>query len=82
MQTHQVKVSREGRVLIPAEVRVALGLGEGSSLNLTVQDGEIRLFDRARALERSRAIARKFKKPGESVVQELVRERRDEARRE
>jgi len=82
MQTHQVKVSREGRVLIPAEVRAALGISEGSSLNLAVQDGEIRLFDRARALERARAITRRYKKPGESVVEELVRERRDEAGRE
>ncbi len=82
MQTHQVKVSREGRVLIPAEVRAALGIGEGSSLNLAVQDGEIRLFDRARALERAREIARRYKKPGESAVDELLRERRDEAGRE
>ena len=82
MQTHQVKLSREGRVLIPAEVRAALGLSEGSSLSLAVEDGEIRLFDRARALERAREIARRYKKPGESVVEELVRERRDAAGRE
>jgi len=82
VQTHQVKVSREGRVLIPAEVRAALGLGEGSSLSLAVEDGEIRLFDRARALERARTIARRYKKPGESVVEELVHERRDAAGRE
>jgi len=75
-------VSREGRVLIPAEVRAALGIGEGSSLNLAVEDGEIGLFDRARALERARAIARRHKKPGESVVEALLRERRHEASRE
>ncbi len=82
MQIHTVKLSREGRVLIPAEVRAGLGLGEGTQLSLVVQNGEIRLFDRAQALRRARDIARKYKKPGESVVDELLRERRVEAGRE
>ena len=82
MQYHLVKLSREGRVLIPAEVRAELGLGEGTNLNLAVVDGEIRLFDRAHALKRAREIARKYKKPGHSVVEELLRERRAEAGRE
>lgn len=82
MQYHQVKLSREGRVLIPAEVRAELGIGEGTSLSLAVENGEIRLFDRAHALKRAREIARKYKTPGKSVVDELLRERRNEAGRE
>lgn len=77
-----VKISREGRVLIPVEVRTALGLAEGTSLSLAVEDGEIRLFDRARALRRARDIVRKVKRPGERVVDELLRERRAESGRE
>lgn len=79
---HTVKMSREGRVLIPAEIRAALGLSEGTRLSLAVEDGEIRLFDRARALQRARDIVRKLKQPGASVVVELRRERRAEAGRE
>ena len=82
MQYHVVKLSREGRVLIPAGVRAELGLGEGTSLNLAVENGEIRLFDQAHALKRARAIARKYKRPGQSVVAELLRERRAEAKQE
>ena len=82
MQIHTVRLSREGRVLIPAEVRSAMGLSEGSHLSLSVQDGEIRLFDRAQALRRARDIARKYKKSGNSVVDELLQERRAEAGRE
>ncbi len=82
MQFHTVKLSREGRVLIPAEVRATLGLSIGAHLSLAVQDGEIRIFDRAQALRRARDIALKYKKPGESVVDELLRERRAEAGRE
>lgn len=82
MEIHTVKLSREGRVLIPAEVRAAMGLSAGVHLSLAIQDGEIRLFDRAHALQRARDIARKYKKPGESVVDELLNERRAEAGRE
>ena len=81
-QMHTVRISREGHVLIPVEIRTALGLAEGTRLSLAVEDGEIRLFDRARALRRARDIVRKIKRPGESVVKELLRERRAAADRE
>ncbi len=81
MDVHQVKLSKEGRILIPAEVRVGLGLHEGIALSLKVENGEIRLYDRSQALRRSQAIAKKYKKPGESVVDELLKERRAESRR-
>ena len=79
MQTHSVKLSREGRVLIPSEVRQALGLHEGDALSLQLQGGEIRLFDRNHALKRAQQIALKYKIPGTSVVGELLKERRDAA---
>lgn len=82
MQTHTVKLSREGRVLIPVEVRTELGLSEGSTLSLQLQDGEIRLFDRASALRRAQQIAAKYKKPGQSVVAELINDRRKAAAQE
>ena len=82
MQAHAVKLSREGRVLIPVDVRTELGLSEGSTLSLRVQDGEIRLFDRTQALRRAQRIAAKYKKPNESVVDELILERRQAAARE
>lgn len=82
MQAHSVKLSREGRVLIPVDVRAELGLTEGSTLSLRVQDGEIHLFNRAQALRRAQQIAARYKKPGESVVDELLKERKQAATRE
>ena len=79
MQIHTVKLSREGRVLIPVDVRADLGLAEGMTLSLRVQDGEIRLFDRAHALRRAQEIAARYKKPGESVTDELINDRRQSA---
>ena len=79
MQAHTVKLSREGRVLIPVDVRADLGLAEGMTLSLRVQDGEIRLFNRAHALRRAQEIAAKYKKPGDDLVEELIGERRQSA---
>ena len=76
MQVHSVKLSREGRVLIPREVRQALNFSEGESLGLRVQDGEIRIFSRAQALLAMQKRMAKYKRPGVSVVDELIRERR------
>lgn len=76
MQSHSVKLSREGRVLIPVDVRADLGLTEGMSLSLRVEDGEIRLFNRERALSRAQAIAGKYKTAGQSVVDQFIKERR------
>jgi AbrB family looped-hinge helix DNA binding protein len=82
MQTHALKVSREGRILIPAEVRAALRLVEGSLLTLRVEDNEIRLCDRTQALRRAQDIAAKYKKVDESVVDDFLDERRIAAQSE
>jgi AbrB family looped-hinge helix DNA binding protein len=76
MEVHQVKVTKEGWILIPAIVLADLGLHEGSGLSLRVENGEIRLYDRSRALRKAQEIAQKFKKPGKSVVDEFLKERR------
>ncbi len=79
---YSARISKEGRVLIPARVRSELGLGEGQPLSMYVQDGEVRIVGRTQALRRMQQRMAKYKKPGESVVDELLRERRDEAARE
>jgi AbrB family looped-hinge helix DNA binding protein len=79
MSIHSVKLSKEGRVLIPAIIRTDLGLHEGSQLSLRVENGEIRLFDKVQALRKAQALASKFKKPNESVVDEFLNDRRNQA---
>lgn len=37
------KVSNEGRVVIPAQVRSALGVGPGDRVRFVVEDGEVKL---------------------------------------
>jgi hypothetical protein len=51
-------------------------------LILNVEDGGLRVETRDAALRRAQAYFRQFNKPGESVVDDLLKERRKEARRE
>lgn len=75
-------MTKEGRVLIPAAVRQELGLAENEPLSIYVQDGEVRIVSRVQAIRRMQQRMAKYRKPGESVVDELLRERREEAARE
>lgn len=80
----RLKIDSAGRVVIPAEMRAAMMVKPGETVVAHVVDGEFRIVSPAVALKRVQAFARKWKAehPGESVVDELIEERRQEARRE
>jgi AbrB family looped-hinge helix DNA binding protein len=77
----ELKVGRQGRIVIPAQIRAQLGLEEGSRLNARVEDDRLVLETPLAALERLR---REFRAgaAGRDLVAELIAERRAEARRE
>ncbi len=81
-QPVKVRIAAGGRVVIPAEVRQDLGVKEGDELLLT-RDGEgIRMTTVKQAVREVQAFFGQFKKPGESVVDEFLADRRDEAAKE
>ena len=71
-----VKVSSDGRVLIPHEMREAMALGEDGRVTARVEAGELRIVSPAAAVRRIQARMQKFKKPGESIVDQFLAERR------
>lgn len=78
-----VRVEKSGRILIPAAVRRRLGLKEGESdILLDVDETPVTLTTRAQALRRIQEWASKFVAPGRNVSEELLDERRKEARGE
>lgn len=77
-----VVIARNGRIVIPANVRQAFGLKEGDELSLRATPQGIVLKTPAMAVRSLRAVVRKFVEPGRSLARELVAERRDEAARE
>jgi len=58
------RMSKEGRVLIPAELRNALGLQAEEPLKLYIVDGELRIVSRRQAIRRAQAILAKYKREG------------------
>jgi AbrB family looped-hinge helix DNA binding protein len=75
-------LDRYGRVLIPAEIRDALGLKPGDRLIARVIDGELRLMTIREGIRRAQAIVRRHTAGQPSLVDELIAERRREAERE
>ncbi|MFN3988544.1 MAG: AbrB/MazE/SpoVT family DNA-binding domain-containing protein [Rhodocyclaceae bacterium] len=53
----EVKPSSDGRILLPAEIRQALDLHEGESLQWDIVDGEVRLSTRRARLAKARRLA-------------------------
>ena len=76
------KVGDGGWIVIPAEIRQLLGLKSGSSILLRVEDGELRLLTTGQAIARAQELARPYIRPGISVVDELIAERRAENARD
>jgi AbrB family looped-hinge helix DNA binding protein len=76
------KITPGGRLVIPARHRRALGLKTGDEVLLRVVDGELRILSQAEAVRRAQAMVKRRVKRGRSLVDELLRERRAEAKRE
>lgn len=68
--------------MIPASFRKALGIEIGDEVLLRIEDDELRITTRRHRIERAQRRARQFVKRGESLVDELLTERREAAKRE
>jgi AbrB family looped-hinge helix DNA binding protein len=82
MKSVAVKVSASGRMHLPSEVRKALGLKGPGHVVITVADGQATLTTMAENLARIRALARPYAPKHRLASEELIAERREEARRE
>ena len=76
------RVNENGRVVIPASYRKALGIKAGDEVILRMEDDELRITTMKRRLERARRRIRQYVKPGVSLADELIAERREAAKRE
>ena len=78
----RTRVNQNGRVVIPASFRKALGINIGDEVVLRIEDDELRISTLKRRIERAQQLVRRHIKPGASLVDELIAERREAAKRE
>lgn len=77
-----VPVNQNGRIVIPASYRKALGIKAGDKIILRMEDDELRITTMKSRIERAQRRVRKYVEPGVSLVDELIAERREAAKRE
>jgi AbrB family looped-hinge helix DNA binding protein len=76
------RINENGRVVIPASFRKALGVKIGDEVVLRIQDDELRITTQQGRIERAQRRAKRYVKPGTSLVKELLAERREAAKNE
>ncbi|MBI2264811.1 MAG: AbrB/MazE/SpoVT family DNA-binding domain-containing protein [Armatimonadetes bacterium] len=75
------RIGPGGRVVIPATYRRKLGLKTGDEVVLALEGDEVKLLSRRAAVRQFQALVRQYVPEGRSLVDELLRERREEAAR-
>lgn len=76
------RISSGGRVVLPAEARAALGLTDGASVQVRLEDQQIVIVPQAEVIRRIQAKWQHLIPADRSMVDELIAERRAEAERE
>ncbi len=76
-----LKVASDGRFVIPAAARAAMGIAEDGTVTAYLYEGELRLISPRTAIRRVQAFVKLHHKGEGSVVDELIAERRAAAER-
>ena len=81
-EQYTLNLGARGRLVLPALLRKLLGLKEGARLVVTVQaDGSLRLISLREQVSKLQGVFKDIA-PVVSLADELIAERREEARRE
>jgi AbrB family looped-hinge helix DNA binding protein len=80
-QEARTRDDENGRVVIPAAFRKAMGIKVGDEVVLRMEDNELRILTLKRRIDRANRLVRQHVKPGTSLVDEIA-ERRQAAKRE
>jgi AbrB family looped-hinge helix DNA binding protein len=78
----RMRVNQNGRVVIPANFRRALGIKAGDEVLLRIENDELRITTLKRRLEKAQRLVRKYIKPARALADELIAERRKAAKDE
>ena len=82
MNVQRGKLVSGGRLQVPADIRRALGLKDGDAVVMEIVDGRLQVRPYRDVIAEVQARFRPYLKPGVSLVDELIADRRREAERE
>lgn len=78
MQVHTT-IDGGGRLVIPAEIRRALGLKTGDRVILSLREDGLRVLTVEQAVRQAQAWVRRYVPAERSLVEELLAERREDS---
>jgi AbrB family looped-hinge helix DNA binding protein len=81
-QSYHLKIGDGRRIVLPADVCDSLHLGIGDTVIVAVEENQVTLRSVDSAIARFQALVAQNVPAGVSLVDELIGERRDNARRE
>ena len=79
---YAVPLQDNGRMILPADIRRALDLKKGDKVIIETEGDRVELTTAQRERQRARAMFRKFVSAGEPIVDQVIANRREEARRD
>lgn len=82
MTLYEIPMQENGRVVLPASLRKALGLTKGDKVLIEAEGDHVVLTTARLRRKRAQEIARRYAQLGVSVVDEFLQEKRVEAARE
>ncbi len=82
MHIEHVKLGEDGRLVIPAALRKEIGIRAGDTVVVESDGDSLLLRSYDQVLRETQDYFRQFARPGVSVVDELIADRRAEAARE
>jgi len=82
MESSSCKVDNQGRITLPVDWRAAHNLRAGSEVVVTAEQDHLRIQTREQNLTEAQQIVAKFRRPGRSAVEQLLADRRRDAKKE
>jgi AbrB family looped-hinge helix DNA binding protein len=76
------RINQNGRIVIPAVIRKGMGLTLGDTVNMSLEDGVLRIEPQKATVRRVQEGLSKLIPANRVLSDELIAERREEARRE
>lgn len=79
----KTRINENGRIVIPAQIRASMNLKPGDSVLMKLEDdGVLRIESHLARIRKIQDELKKYGKPGVLMSDELIADRREEARRE